>query len=537
MTNQSETASWEEDYKKIKENHDEAYFTLQDACNEDCNENLEVALEKYKKGVAAMNAALNVTIACPSDNSDENYRKAVKMIYRLKDVKPKIVTRLETIEKILEERKLRENNPTTFSLLVKALNEVQTSPGSPDVHRELVFCCEDVKFYNIKQDGMVTLSLDNTLLEIYKYKKATSTNESEEEESDGTFFMQITKTSEPILAPAVQENVDGELSSVEETAKDDTDDQKARTLAEIVWTYPLLPGVSPCFRTRFGAIIFPDLRTAPDSRATIGIQVEGLPDVVLMEVLDEILKCVHRQTPAGEPSRRHRSVSVNVSDKITKGAFFISQGLIKGSQKTGEFITFGTPYLISRLSKAPQDAPPVSSKVRSGVEVAKTVTGTAATVTGFMAQKLGSATMALGRFIAPHLQNQGSRLLSHGLGLSQEDASEKMADALTVAAGAVEAFSTVYTGLEESASILGQSLSNNSVKVIDHKYGASAGNLASTTFETVGNMFTLSQNVKLMTPKGIAKKTAKSAGKALVEDFQPISGPSASTDIVKNATE
>lgn len=40
---------------------------------------------------------------------------------------------------------------------------------------------------------------------------------------------------------------------------------------------------------------------------------------------------------------------------------------------------------------------------------------------------------------------------------------------LTVAAGAVEGFVTVYDGLEQSASILGQSLSDSTVKVVQHK--------------------------------------------------------------------
>lgn len=96
-----------------------------------------------------------------------------------------------------------------------------------------------------------------------------------------------------------------------------------------------------------------------------------------------------------------------------------------------------------------------------------------------------------------------------------------MSDALTIAAGAVEGFGTVYTGLEQSAGLLGRSLSDNSVKIIEHKYGTSAGTLAAGTFDTVGNMINLSQNVNFMTPRGLVKRTAKNAGKAIVEGFRP----------------
>lgn len=75
----------------------------------------------------------------------------------------------------------------------------------------------------------------------------------------------------------------------------------------------------------------------------------------------------------------------------------------------------------------------------------------------------------MGRYLAPHIQKQGTKLLTSGFKFSEEDASLKMAGVLTVAAGAVEGFSAVYDGLEQSASILGHSLSNNTVKVVQHK--------------------------------------------------------------------
>lgn len=92
-----------------------------------------------------------------------------------------------------------------------------------------------------------------------------------------------------------------------------------------------------------------------------------------------------------------------------------------------------------------------------------------------------------------------------------------MTGVLTVAAGAVEGFGTVYTGLEESAAVLGTSLSDNSVKVIKHKYGPSAGAVAAGTFDTVGNMINISHNVRTLNPRVLAKRT----GKALIQDIRP----------------
>jgi len=48
--------------------------------------------------------------------------------------------------------------------------------------------------------------------------------------------------------------------------------------------------------------------------------------------------------------------------------------------------------------------------------------------------------------------------------------------------------------------------------VYNFRYGQPAGNLASGTFDTVGNVFVVSQNVNYITPKGIAKKMVKRTG-------------------------
>lgn len=50
----------------------------------------------------------------------------------------------------------------------------------------------------------------------------------------------------------------------------------------------------------------------------------------------------------------------------------------------------------------------------------------------------------MGQFLAPHIEKQGTKLLASGFSMPEEEASEKMKGVLTVAAGAVEGFSTVY---------------------------------------------------------------------------------------------
>ena len=72
--------------------------------------------------------------------------------------------------------------------------------------------------------------------------------------------------------------------------------------------------------------------------------------------------------------------------------------------------------------------------------------------------------------MAPHIEKQGTKLLTSSFKMNEVEAKNKVSGVLTVAAGAVEAFATVYGGLETSASILGRNLKDNSVKIVEHKY-------------------------------------------------------------------
>lgn len=96
-----------------------------------------------------------------------------------------------------------------------------------------------------------------------------------------------------------------------------------------------------------------------------------------------------------------------------------------------------------------------------------------------------------------------------------------MEHVLTVAAGAVEGFGTIYDGLDKSARILGQNLSENSVKIIEHKYGNSAANAATDTFDTVGNLINLSKSIRMMTPKGLTKRAVKDTGRVVMTGMRP----------------
>lgn len=56
----------------------------------------------------------------------------------------------------------------------------------------------------------------------------------------------------------------------------------------------------------------------------------------------------------------------------------------------------------------------------------------------FPVRKLGDLTLALGKQIAPHIKEQGSRLLSTALNKDQKETDQTMDGVLTVAAGGLQ---------------------------------------------------------------------------------------------------
>lgn len=131
--------------------------------------------------------------------------------------------------------------------------------------------------------------------------------------------------------------------------------------------------------------------------------------------------------------------------------------------------------------------------------------------------------MSFGKFLAPHVQKQGSKLLSYTVGMENQKAEEAMTETLKIASGTADAISTIYGGLESSAGILGRNLADNTVKIVEHKYGEPYGAVTSNTFDTVGNLYNVNRNFNIMTPKGLVKSTAKSAGKGILQsdEFKP----------------
>jgi hypothetical protein len=375
--------------------------------------------------------------------------------------------------------------------------------------------------YYIENNGEVVSSVDRYVLRIIKLGADFELN------LDESIFLQLIKTSESAIeiGEEITEHVQPTTSS-NEAANDASQEDPS-------FIYPLIPGVSPLFRTKFNAFILPDLQS--NDGASIALMIPQEYDELVLDIFCEILKGVVKEngevvfgdfTKIGETEqsvRIRRSAGEKISENIVTGAFWISKGLVNTAQKTGEFIDYSTPYILSKMKKAEDNVPVASENLNKSVTVARSMSGYAAQGTSFLAEKIGGAMSNFGQFLAPHVQKKGSELLTYTVGMEPTKAENTMKETLKIASGASEAISTIYSGLETSASILGKNLADNSVKIVRHKYGESYGEVSEKGFDTVGNLIQVNRSFNILTPKGLVKSTAKSAGKGILkaEEFRP----------------
>lgn len=444
---------WQETYKTLKQKYEEVSKAIELGKNGELQDNIDVALINYKLVISLVDEALATPVALPEDPEelDETWRMGLQIVQNLKRMRAEVLRRISILAPSssegpnssvpLAQIPKQFNRPRTFSELAQALQNLEYDANNegnlPNV-LEILFGCDGVKLYYIANNGEVKTYDESSTLRIIRLDQDLTQN------LDATFFMQIIRSS---AAEAIQSDsadnkeTENVIDLEDEISIPSLKKSRANTPpkpSDTSLIYPLVPGVSPCFRTVFGAFIFPDLQSETQG-AAFGIVLPTPADEIVLEILEAVLHGVVRQDiqeflevlEEGEEAeealrtRSRRNASERISDNIIQGTCMISNGFVKGAEQVGKLVSYTTPYVISKLSKAPEDRP-VPPKVTGGIEIAKTATSAAVGITGFVASKVGNATMALGKFLAPHIHAQGSKVLSRTMGYSNEQAKDKV---------------------------------------------------------------------------------------------------------------
>lgn len=125
--------------------------------------------------------------------------------------------------------------------------------------------------------------------------------------------------------------------------------------------------------------MFPDVE---NRSSTIGILVPSENLEIFTDILEDILQKSLRKASGTAREKGHQ-----ISEHIIRGATFLSNGLVKGAEKTSNFVNNSTPGLLNYINPS-QHNTKVCYPVKKGVRVAKNVTSTAADVTCYVGEIL-----------------------------------------------------------------------------------------------------------------------------------------------------
>ncbi|CAG0881398.1 unnamed protein product [Darwinula stevensoni] len=265
------------------------------------------------------------------------------------------------------------------------------------------------------------------------------------------------------------------------------------------WVFPLVPGQSPVLQDSHGRFLFPDLGS-PESGEAYGLLFDtSTPTEVQQQFQDLIQELTALKTEDQVPGAE--TMAEKISYGLIKGAEFLSSAITTLAEKGSVHFGKGAEHVIARTS---QNENPV--KVDGSL---------AQTLKSARRKTLGAATASLGAYAAQRLSSSTRSYLP-------DDKAKKIggvSSVVTVASGALEGFGAVYLALEKASRALASSFTDNTVKVIQHKYGDEAGAAAADTLYTVGHAAKAGHDIQNMGVKSLAKATAKETGKALVKDL------------------
>lgn len=485
--------------KRLQRHYDTAMQLVNDGLCLDENGKSNDAINMYSMSMEEIQKGMNITLDDQQlDNEDrESYRE---MMHKLAKTKMQIESRLDML-RLSNTPTLASDGPNMDS--PPSYEEVMSSPssgfssasnysnvvnGNRRVSRDAtqIFCIPDgVQIFYITADGHITAP---------SYPNALTINR---------------------IAPSVEPSSDTPPAFLQ--------------VGE--WVYPMLPGMSPVLHATYGAYIFPDM-LAPQEGCAVGLI---LPDTVTQDekdLFEDLLASMtHYQRQEGPPEYievptykipgsedeglelEEEKTSTKVAKGIEKVAGFLAWGLGKGAEHGTVLLKKGSKQIISRMS--PGQRKRVDPATQKSVEYLRTATHTAVRVSGYALSKLGDATMAAGRLLAPHIKEHGSKLLPKSVKNNPETASNIDA-AVEVAASGIKGFGTVYLGLEAAAKNLARGLTEETVHIVNYKYGCQAAKAAENTLYSVGNVAMTANNIGNFGAKAVAKKAVKETGKAMI---------------------
>ncbi|KRX26575.1 Activator of basal transcription 1 [Trichinella nelsoni] len=231
------------------------------------------------------------------------------------------------------------------------------------------------------------------------------------------------------------------------------------------WVYPLLPD------PKVGLMLPPNLDK------------EKLKQ--FEDIIHECTMCVDQKEP------------LKLTETEEKSGTYVALGIRECAEKTSDIIERKSSILSSRVNFSESKLAGYP-RVQTGVHYLRRGT-----------DQVGVAGRRLGKLLA---SEANKRMKKGGV------VSKAVYGAAEVASGGICGAAAVWVSMEEAARILGKSIANGSVRIVEQKYGPSAATLTDDALHTLGYCGATAWNVHNIGPKAVAKEAVKEAGLSLSKE-------------------
>jgi spartin len=313
------------------------------------------------------------------------------------------------------------------------------------------------------------------------------------------------------------------------------------------WFYPLENGKTFVYRSRDKSLcyLFPD-PSIPDSLSIVVINTQAVDDIKvilfenvlllyctlqdspqewkaiidqLTQIIPEVVPTVEsRETPEPQPERHESGTAQMLAQNIVYGAEVINSGITYGTQVAKDLVKRGAAHIKSIKTNENQHNLNVDPRVISGLRNLRGASHKACAVTGYAVNAVAKGTHQLSKCVAPHVRKHSTKLISSVSGKDESHSGQICDNIFTVASGGLQGFATLYNGVTENAISLAKTITNETVDIVNKKYGNDAGIATEEALYTAGNAAMTAHNVQQLGPKAIAKNTAFETGKTVIND-------------------
>ncbi|XP_022086440.1 spartin-like isoform X2 [Acanthaster planci] len=499
------TTATENQLNLLRKYHQKAHGAIASALTQDEAGNVDQAVQLYSEGLRYLAKGLEISFGGGTNPRDRELESAHRMQSQMRRTTQQMKSRLEELEREVEQRVPSTEHHSAFSpgtmqeleenlRLEEELLELEQPPSYDQTQADAaeVFVVPDgVQIFFISPEGHVSAPSQPEALRIYKFKDSRLVGGANQPPA----FLQV-----------------GD------------------------WLYPLIPGESPALRSRQGAFLFPDVASRVPG-ASVGVMFDPNIDRSKTQEFEQTIQQLtvlreQRVAPARPPPPRHRpaegqeqtkeeegeKVSTKIAKGIAVGAEWITWGLGKGAEATSYLIGVGKDKLKQNL-KTNEAPASIDGKYQKGAEYAQKASVIAVKVSGAMVDSLCYLTKRLAQEVSPYIKEQSDKLLKSK---DQQDGkkSSTVDGVMEVAASGLQGFGIVYNGLETAAKSLAKSMSNATVEVVQHKYGDDAARFTDTSLDAATNIGFTVNNMNNIGVKAVAKRAAKDTGKAVLEDYR-----------------